>query len=514
MTPEAGLQRLLLALSVRGDILRQAPDAVSPEVFGAGKTSPTPRQRLAGMVLKFRTQYPDTANVPPESLEQDVAEERKRLGPAEGEELSKELAAVLATEIPDDPTWIYDRAAKFADVKRIETTIEKARTALQASDPVQAVKAAREAMAAGAAREPMSAMRLVRASSIPMRKYRFVWPGRIPRRQLSLVAGNPGHGKTMTMIDAVARLTTGRPFPDEPGDASEREPVNTVFLTREDGVAETLMPRLLAAGGDPARMFVIESNSATSVGEDAMALEARIRDVGDVKFVVFDPLNDFIPKKTDRYAEVDVREALTTLNDLATRLDVGIVGIMHLNKKSDLDALQRMLGSVAYGAIVRVVHVVAPHPDDPGARVYVPAKFNIGRQPDGLKFKMGAQVNVGIDPDPDPLDDGRIWAAPIVWLDEPVTETANELLRAPAAERGRPPAKREQAIALIQQILANGPVPALDVQKRLRDAGVSEGTEERAKRWLNVKSDKIDGAWVWKLPPQIPLIEGVAGEGV
>jgi hypothetical protein len=145
VTFESGLQRLLLALAVRGDVLSQAPEAVTPEAFGSGVGPTTPRQRLAVAVAAFWTRW--QARPTAELLEQVVAEERRRLGPAEGDLLAAELAEVLATEIPEDPAWIYDRARQWANVKRVEVAVARAQAALQSPDPALGVKAALEAIA-------------------------------------------------------------------------------------------------------------------------------------------------------------------------------------------------------------------------------------------------------------------------------------------------------------------------------------------------------------------------------
>ena len=73
--------------------------------------------------------------------------------------------------------------------------------------------------------------------------------------------GDPGLGKSTVTLDLAARLSTGARMPHGP---STIGPVNVVVLSAEDGLADTIRPRLDAAGGDPKRVVTLTISETTS----------------------------------------------------------------------------------------------------------------------------------------------------------------------------------------------------------------------------------------------------------
>jgi hypothetical protein len=213
----------------------------------------------------------------------------------------------------------------------------------------------------------------------------WVWRGCLARRKLTMLAGNPGQGKSYLTADLVARVTTGCPMPGESTPALQG---NVIVLAAEDGVADTIRPRLDACGGDPTRVHLMHAikvgkgaERAVSLDVDLPRLERLISRLNAV-MVVIDPVSSYLgPVKSGD--DIEVRRVLTPLAALAERTGVVMLGLMHLNKNSKAEALHRGMSSMAFIAVPRIVLAVGPDPDeaDPnatgGQRILASLKQNI-----------------------------------------------------------------------------------------------------------------------------------------
>src|SRR5262249_43381053 len=145
----------------------------------------------------------------------------------------------------------------------------------------------------------------------------WLWPGRVALGKVTILEGDPDEGKSCVALDIAARVTTGRPMPNSA--ASSLDPAGVVYVTAEDGLADTVRPRFDAAGGDANRVVVFPPDNVPQLDEVGLVLiEAAVRDCG-VKLVVLDPLNAFLPDKVDTYKDHHVRRALKPLFALAAR---------------------------------------------------------------------------------------------------------------------------------------------------------------------------------------------------
>jgi len=195
---------------------------------------------------------------------------------------------------------------------------------------------------------------------------RWLWPGRVPLGKLTLIVGDPGLGKSFLTLDLAARVSAGEPWPDAPG--AENTPGAVVLLSAEDDLADTIRPRLDAAGADVERVAAL---SISSLQRDLPDLEKAMHDAPGVRLVVIDPITAYLAG-TDSHKNADVRSLLAPLAELAARHRVAVVAVSHLNKHVGGSALYRAQGSLAFTAAARAVWLVAKDKADVGRVAWEP----------------------------------------------------------------------------------------------------------------------------------------------
>ncbi len=317
----------------------------------------------------------------------------------------------------------------------------------------------------------------------------WLWDGRIPRGKITVLDGDPGLGKSAFTTDLAARVTVGREYPD----GTECEPGGVVLLNAEDGLADTIKPRLVAAGGDPSKVLALaeipderepEHDRVLSMPEDLYVLEEGIERVGAV-LVIIDPLMAFLGGDTNAHKDQDVRRALARLKSLAERTGAAILLVRHLNKLQGGNPLYRGGGSIGIIGAARMGMVIAADPNDPEERrrVLAGSKENIAERAPSLSFQIATSAVNG--------------AARVEWLGGSELG-AKDLLKAPMEDEEK--TALEEAMDFLEKELARGPVAAKNLKKDARENGVSEKTLYRAKTTLKVKSDKEVYGWTWSLP--------------
>jgi len=314
----------------------------------------------------------------------------------------------------------------------------------------------------------------------------WLWCPYIPMGTASIIDGDPGLGKSLLTLDIAARVTTGSVMPDgSPGVAG-----GVIVLSSEDGLANTVRPRLDAAGGDVSRIFALDPETDVaplSFPNDVMRLEAMIARY-NAKLVVVDPLVSYLGARIDSHRDQDVRSALGPLVRMAERTGVAVIGVRHLNKTSGSSPIYRGGGSIAIIGAARASFLVARDPEDPEIRILAPNKCNLS--PDGLPSRQYKVIAV---PGPNGTE------VPKVEWRGASDHSARELLAQPqdADERSA----LTEAVDFLQDALADGPQPTKAVKALAIEAGVAWITIKRAKERAGVVSRKsdFDGAWVLEL---------------
>ncbi len=348
----------------------------------------------------------------------------------------------------------------------------------------------------------------------------WLWYGRIALGKLTVIAGHAGLGKSFLTCDIAARVSAGLPWPDEVSACPQGD---VLVLNAEDDPGDTIRPRLDAAGADVRRIHFIDGVDGMPAAEidpfdlarDSRILREHIEQTPGVKLVTIDPVTAYVGQ-VDDHRNSEVRGLLRPLAELARDTGVAIVIVTHLNKGAG-EAINRVIGSIAWGAAARAVWAVIRDPADADRRLFLNIKNNLGLETLGLAYKIappsdaeGRQAHVG--------------TPRIEWEDEPLKIRADDIMVGqPDAESATAPAAPalSEAESFLRQVLEDGPVPTKTVQAEARAAGIKWATVRRAKDALEVRARKTafsgESAWSWCLPDwtppdDVPDDEGAASE--
>jgi hypothetical protein len=342
---------------------------------------------------------------------------------------------------------------------------------------------------------------VIRAASVTPERVKWLWPGRIPFGKLTVTDGDPGLGKSTVILDVSARTTTASPMPD--GHRPDT-PRGVLLLSAEDGVADTIVPRLTAAGANLELVTIID-HVTDDDGPRPVELPADIDRIqtytasllyGDDDqawstpgLVVVDPLMAFLAGTVNANSDQDVRRVLYRLKVMAEETGCAVVAIRHLNKRDGGNPLYRGGGSIGIIGAARAGLLVGVDPDDDGRRILAVSKSNLAAKPTSLAYRL--------------VGDGRLGVAKVVW-DGATEHTAEDLLGRPAE---RPAPKLEAAEAFLEKALATEARPVTWLQKVAKDRRLSWRTVQTAKEALEViawrkgeEGRKGGGAWWWRLP--------------
>lgn len=326
----------------------------------------------------------------------------------------------------------------------------------------------------------------VELAQVEPQQVEWLWSGWIPQGRLSLLIGHAGQGKSWLTLAIAAAVSRGWPLP---GDDRPRTPRRVLLIGAEDGLADTVRPRLDALGADVSQIVALEGVT-TERGERGFLLAdvgplEQVLVGGGFRLVVIDPLTAFAGR-ADSFKDAEVRGLLAPLAQLAERHACAIVGVMHFRKGQADTALQRASGSIAWGAAARSVFAVGTDPqaqDGTSERHVLPIKHNLCPAPEGITFSLEA---------------GRF-----AWGGRSHL-SAGQLMAAPTG--GDDDGALAEARDWLAELLADGPVAAREVEQAARAAALSWASVRRAKSALGVRSRKagMDSGWSWSLPESTP----------
>jgi putative DNA primase/helicase len=329
----------------------------------------------------------------------------------------------------------------------------------------------------------------VRVADVKREEVDWLWAERLPLGRLTGIIGDPGAGKSWLTLALATAVTTGAALPSD----SERPAGDVLLLTAEDGLADTVRPRLEDMGADLERVTVLTAVRDAEGAEhhpslvDDLPVLADLLAVGRYTLLIIDPINAYLGSSLDTHRDAALRSVLAPLANLAEQWGVAVIFVGHLNKGSRDRAIYRANGSVAYIGASRVVHLVGQNPENE-ERAIVCIKNNLATTPSALGFE---------------LREGQFY-----WLGESAI-TAATLLSPDASEDER--STRQEAMDFLRDLLQEGPVEAQAVQNQARDCGITVKILRTARETLGIKSSRVGGMgakgkWVWSLPnmPKMP----------
>ena len=360
--------------------------------------------------------------------------------------------------------------------------------------------------------KPVSQQEIPRAGSLTTRclsdieakPIRWLWPRRIARGKLTIIAGDPGLGKSQITASIAAVVTTGGRWPV---DRDQCEPADVLFLTAEDDPADTLRPRLEAAGADLSRVHIIDGvirgytgegsrrSGTFSLEDDLQALEAKLAELPHVAVLSIDPISAYLGG-TDSHNNADIRGLLAPLSELAARHNVAIIGVSHLSKAAGAKALMRVNGSLAFVAAARAAYLVTVDPLEKTRRLFLPMKNNLGPDATGLAFRIeGATVDSPA---------GSLATSRVAWGSEAIPMTADDAMQTEKTQRST--SAVDEAADWLRETLTEGPKPATEISELAASESISKKTLRRAREKLGIKPVKLgmNNGWMWSLPPKMP----------
>jgi hypothetical protein len=329
-------------------------------------------------------------------------------------------------------------------------------------------------------------------SAVAARPVEWLWPGRVPLGKLTVLDGDPGLGKSTLLLDLAARLSRGAPMPDEAPGAEGA----ALILSAEDGGADTIRPRLDAAGAAPGRLHLLthvrdgRGPRPLEIPRDLAALDGAIRRHA-ARLVLVDPLMAYLTG-VDASRDQDVRRALYRLASLAARRRCAVVCLRHLSKAGGDKAIYRGGGSIGIIGAARAGLLVAADPDSPGNRLLAVTKCNLAEPTPTLRFRLESA--------------GPSRACRVVWCGHSAYE-ADDLVRRMAPDEAAAVAEArsrlEEAAAFLRETLVDGPRTPEECLLLARVRGLSQRTVERAARTIGVvihaPHGRGKGGYTWTL---------------
>ena len=310
-------------------------------------------------------------------------------------------------------------------------------------------------------------VKIIRMSDVELTPVDWLWKPYLPFGKLSVLQGNPGEGKTYFAMHLAAACTNGKLLPN----MERMEPFNVIYQTAEDGLGDTVKPRLIEAGADLDRVLVIDDSDVQLTLSDERIEKAIIEN--NAKLVIIDPIQAYLGADVDMNRANEVRPIFMRLGQVAQRTGCAILLIGHLNKAAGMQSLQRGLGSIDIAAAVRSVMFIGKLKHDPTMRILTHEKSSLAPPGVSLAFSLG--------------DEGGFR-----WVGE-YDITADEMLSGIEPQRET---KTQQAKDLICTLLAGGKqVLSEDIDKAALERGIPGRTVRDAKRELGdaLKSKIVEG---------------------
>ena len=313
-------------------------------------------------------------------------------------------------------------------------------------------------------------LKMIRLSQVEAQQVKWLWYPFIPYGKLTIIQGDPGDGKSTFILNIAAVLSKGEGFDDA---MESGKPANVIYQTAEDGLVDTVKPRLESAGADCSRISIIdESEKSVSMTDDRLE-QAIVKE--NAKLLILDPIQAYLGGSTDMNRANEARDITKKLGSIAERTGCAIVLIGHMNKGSGAKAAYRGMGSIDFFAVARSVLLVGRIEGQPDMRAVVQIKNNLSAFGHPKAFELA--------------EDGFRWIG-----DYDIT--ADEVLGGIAPKSNKLDAARKflKELAGSKVMIQSNEILEMAAQE-----GISKRTLETAKKELGIKAKRVAGNWYWDL---------------
>ena len=316
-------------------------------------------------------------------------------------------------------------------------------------------------------------LHLINMADVEATEVKWLWYPYIPYGKVTIIQGDPGEGKTTLILNLAALLSKGEKLPES---EEKSEPVNIIYQTAEDGLSDTVKPRLIAANAEYGRITVIDESTSELSFTDERLEQAIIQT--KAKLVILDPLQAYIGANVDMHRANEIRPVMKHLSEVAQKYECAIVLVGHLNKAIGMKSSYRGLGSIDIPASARSVLLVGRIKDNPTIRVMAQIKNSLAPEGEPIAFELNKETGFHFIGKYDISIDDLLNGAGTV-------------------------SKLEQAENLLKDELADGnTVQQKSIQQRAKLRNISERTLNQAKKNLGVKSVRRENVWYWRLPKE------------
>lgn len=314
----------------------------------------------------------------------------------------------------------------------------------------------------------LSKLKLINMQDIEVEDIEWLIYPFIPYGKITIIQGDPGEGKTTLVLQIIARLTKGEAIINE----KAKQPINVIYQTAEDGLGDTIKPRLLSADADCSKVLVIDDKDTPLTMRDVRLEQAIVET--KAKLVVLDPIQGFLGADVDMHRANKIRPIMKHIAELADKYKCAIILIGHMNKCSMGKSTYRGLGSIDFQAAARSVLIVGRIKDEPEIRVVCQTKSSLAPEAKSIAFRLSKENG-------------------FEWIGE-YDVTADDLLSGTA--KGT---KKQAAIDFLEEFVLNGAKPQTEIMKLAKEKGFSEKTVRNAKDELKIKSMRKNNQWYLSL---------------
>lgn len=318
--------------------------------------------------------------------------------------------------------------------------------------------------------EKKTELKMIKMSEVQSQEIAWLWYPFIPYGKLTIVQGDPGDGKTTLILNIAAKLSKGEGLDN---DMKLTEPMNIIYQTAEDGLADTVKPRLEKAGADCERIVVIDESYKSLSMADERLKEAIIQT--GARMLILDPIQAYLGGGMDMNRANEARDMTKRLGALAEKYKCAIILIGHMNKASGNKAAYRGMGSIDFFAVARSVLLVGRVEGEPNIRAVVQIKNNLAQFGHPKAFEL--------------MESGFKWMG-----DYEIT--ADEVLGGIAPKAN----KLEQAKQILRELAeTSNAIQSNEIFDMSEEQGISKRTLENAKKELGIRARKINNSWYWEL---------------